>query len=235
MAKLLSIGHRGACGHEPENTLRSFRRALELGADGVEADVRLANGELVVIHDATFNRTTNGRGRVSRKTFEALRQLDAGGGEQIPTLREVIETVNRRAFLNVELKGRGTAEPTLRLLREFLDRSWRSDDFLISSFNRRTLRKFAELANGEFPIGLLFTGMPRGIQKLAREFQAVSIHPTPRWTTPRLVKKAHQLGLRVFPYTVNLSKNLARMRALGVDGVFTDFPDRVETENRAES
>src|SRR4029453_18194831 len=106
MGEFLCIGHRGACGHEPENTLRSIRRALELRVDGIEIDVRLAGGELVVLHDARVDRTTNGHGYVFRKSLRELRLLDAGKGERIPTLREVFETVDRHAFINVELKGR---------------------------------------------------------------------------------------------------------------------------------
>lgn len=106
---MICFGHRGACGHEPENTLRSVRRALELGADGIEVDVHLADGRLVVIHDDTLNRTTNGTGPVAEKSFACLRSLNAGQGERIPTLEEVFDTVNRRAIVNIELKGLGTA------------------------------------------------------------------------------------------------------------------------------
>ncbi len=101
---LFCFGHRGARGHEPENTLRSVRQALELGANGIEVDVHPADGRLVVIHDDTLNRTTNGAGLVAEKTFSYLRSLDAGQGERIPTLEEVFDVVNRRAVINVELK-----------------------------------------------------------------------------------------------------------------------------------
>src|SRR5271154_4385560 len=119
MRNFLCIGHRGAKGLEPENTLRSIRKALDLGVDGVEVDVYLAGGQLVVIHDDTLERTTNGRGRVEAQSFDYLRSLDAGMGEKIPTLREVFDTVNRRAFINVELKGGNTAEPVFELIEEY--------------------------------------------------------------------------------------------------------------------
>src|SRR3954464_9724202 len=102
MSGLLCIGHRGACGHEPENTLRSVRRALELGAHGIEIDVYFVDGEIIVIHDAKLERTTNGKGYVARKSLAYLRSLDAGKGERIPTLRQVFDTVDRRAFINIE-------------------------------------------------------------------------------------------------------------------------------------
>ena len=154
-AEFLCIGHRGAAGHEPENTLRSIRRALELGVDGVEIDVRFIDGELIVFHDDRLERTTNGRGRIGRQRFAHLRTLDAGEGERIPTLREVFETVDRRAFINVELKGRRTAGPVEALIREFLDEhGWRPEHFLVSSFHRRELRS---LADPRIRIGLLLT------------------------------------------------------------------------------
>src|SRR5271154_2195490 len=142
MRNFLCIGHRGAKGLEAENTLRSVRKALDLGVDGVEIDVYLAGGQLVVIHDDTLERTTNGRGRVEDQSFEYLRSLEAGLGEKIPTLREVFETVNRRAFINIELKGGGTAEPVLELIEEYVNkRGWVREDFLISSFDLHELGK----------------------------------------------------------------------------------------------
>ena len=222
---MLCIGHRGACGHEPENTLRSVRRALELGAHGIEVDVYFVDGEIIVIHDAKLDRTTNGKGYVARKTFAYLRSLDAGKGERIPTLREVFETVERRAFINIELKGRRTAEPVARLVAEFVTtRGWRYEDFLVSSFHRRELR---EIYNPRVPIGLLLTRPSRLYALSARRVRASAVNPAARFVTARFVEDAHWRGLRVFAYTVNAPTEIARLRRLGVDGVFTDFPERV--------
>ena len=133
MRNFLCIGHRGAKGLEPENTLRSIRKALDLGVDGVEIDVYSVAGQLVVIHDETLERTTNGRGLVEEQSFDYLRSLDAGKGEKIPVLREVFDEVNRRAFINIELKGRHTAEPVMELIGEYTDgRGWVMGDFLVS-------------------------------------------------------------------------------------------------------
>jgi glycerophosphoryl diester phosphodiesterase len=220
------IGHRGACGHEPENTLRSIRRALELGAHGIEIDVRLVEGELIVFHDARLERTTNGHGLVARKHFADLRALDAGNGERIPTLREVFETVNRRAFINIELKGRRTAAPVQRLIREFIaQHGWRYEHFLVSSFHRRELRA---LDDPHLRIGLLLTRPSRLYSVSARRVRAWSVNPALRYTTARFVEDAHRRGYRVFVYTVNKPADVERMRAFGVDGVFTDFPERVD-------
>lgn len=224
VSQFLSIGHRGACGYEPENTLRSIRRALELGAHGVEIDVRLVHGELLVMHDAKLDRTTNGHGYLVRKSLTALRALDAGHGERIPTLREVFQTVNRRAFINIELKGRRTAAPVCALIHEFVyTHGWQYADFLVSSFHRTELRA---VPDPQVPIGLLLTRPTRLYGLSARRVRACAVHPAVRYVTARFVADAHRRGLRVFPYTANDPAEIARLRDLGVDGVFTDFPER---------
>lgn len=222
---LACIGHRGAAGHEPENTLRSVRRALALGAQGIEIDVRLVEGELIVLHDATLQRTTNGRGSAARRTFAQLRALDAGAGERIPTLREIFEAVERRAFINVELKGRGTAGPVEALIGEFVEqRGWTHADFLVSSFHRGELRA---ITDPRIPIGLLLTRPTRLSALSARRVRASVVSPALRFVTRRFVEDAHRRGFRVFVHTVNEPRDIERMREFGVDGVFTDFPERV--------
>lgn len=201
-----------------------MRRALELGAHGIEIDVWFTDGELVVIHDAKLDRTTNGRGYVSRKTFAQLRALDAGGGERIPTLREVFETVARRAFIHIELKGRRTAGPVGALIAEFVEqRGWRYEDFVVSSFHRAELRA---MSDPRIPLALLLTRPTRLSMLSARRVRARFVNPALRYVTRRFVEDAHRRGLGVFVYTVNEPTDLTRMRAWGVDGVFTDFPER---------
>lgn len=225
---MLCIGHRGACGHEPENTLRSVRRALELGVDGIEIDVQLVDGELVVLHDARLERTTSGTGLAARHTFAELRALDAGCGERIPTLREVVETIGRRAFLNIELKGRGTAGPVARLVAEFVrERGWAWEDFLVSSFLRRELRRLRAEGDPCIPVGVLMRVATRFGFAAARRLGAAAVNPALGGLTRRWVERAHAEGRRVFVFTVNAPEDLARMREWGVDGVFCDFPERV--------
>src|ERR1700691_2371330 len=99
---MLVIAHRGASGYEPENTLASFKKALEIGVDGIELDVHLSkDGNVMVIHDSWVNRTTNGIGRVENKTLKELQKLDAGNGEKIPTLQEVLDVINRKVLINI--------------------------------------------------------------------------------------------------------------------------------------
>jgi glycerophosphoryl diester phosphodiesterase len=227
MKPFLCIGHRGASGHEPENTLLSMRAALQMGVDGVEFDVQRIEDQLIVFHDSRLERTTNGRGYLRRKTFAQLRALDAGKGERIPTLQEVAGEIDRRAMLNIELKGRHTAQPVAALLDELVACcGWQPEQFLVSSFNRRELTAF-RAATSRIPVGILLNRPSRISNWLrsARALHATSVHPPVRFTTPKLVEKAHAAGLKVYVYTVNTATSIARMRAIGVDGVFTDFPE----------
>ena len=224
MSDFLCIGHRGAAGHEPENTLRSIRRALELGANGVEIDVWFVDGELVVFHDSTLERTTNGTGLLSRQTMAQLRALDAGQGERIPTLREVVETVDRRALINIELKGPRTAMPVAALIGEFVGQhGWSYEHFLVSSFRGSELRT---IPDARIPIGLLLARPTHLCWFNARRVRAVAVNVALRYATRAFIEEAHRRGLRVCVYTVNDPADIARLREWGADGVFTDFPER---------
>ena len=224
---LFCFGHRGARGHAPENTLRSVRQALDLGAGGIEVDVHWADGRLMVIHDDTLDRTTDGFGRVAEKSFAYLRSLDAGEGEHIPTLAEVFDAVHRRAIINVELKGAGTAEPVVRIIEHYVrERRWRYEDFLVSSFDLAQIRAVKNLLPA-IRTGALINKVPPGQAEFAAQLGAWSLHPSKRCVTSGLVADAHRRGLKVFVYTVNRPAEFALMNQLGVDGVFTDYPERV--------
>jgi glycerophosphoryl diester phosphodiesterase len=226
---LFCFGHRGARGYEPENTLRSVRKALALGADGIEVDVYWVDQHLVVIHDDTLGRTTDGVGPVAEKSFGYLRSLDAGKGECIPTLPEVFDAVNRRAVINVELKGPGTTEPVVQLIQEYVQsQRWRYEDFLVSSFDLAQIEIVRQLLP-EIRTGALIEKVPPGLAAFAERAGAWSLHPGKRCVTPELVVDAHRRGLKVYVYTINRLAEIASIAALGVDGVFTDYPDRVAT------
>ena len=235
MSKFFCFGHRGAAGHEPENTLRSVRKALEFGANGIEVDVHLADGHLVVIHDDTLDRTTNGTGAVAEKSFDYLRSLDAGRGERIPTLEEVFETVNRQAIINIELKGPGTASPVIRLIDQYVqERGWRYEDFLVSAFDHKQIETAIRL-RPQIRIGALIGKVPPGLAAFAEQMGAWSLHPGRRCVTPGLVVDAHRRGLKVLVFTIDTPAAIATMAALGVDGVFTNFPERVVTFLRTQN
>jgi glycerophosphoryl diester phosphodiesterase len=234
-SRLFCLGHRGAAGHEPENTLRSVRKAMDLGAEGVEVDVHWVDNHLVVIHDNTLDRTTNGSGAVMEKSFAYLRSLDAGRGERIPMLGEVFEAVNRQAVINVELKGPGTASPVVRLIDRYVQEcGWRYEDFLVSTFDHAQIQTVKKL-RPQIRTGALIKRVPAGLAAFAEQLGAWSLHPGKRCVTPELVADAQQRGLKVLAFTINKPAEIAVMAALGVDGVFTDFPERVVTFLRSQN
>jgi glycerophosphoryl diester phosphodiesterase len=199
-----------------------------MGAGGVEIDVHCLDGEIIVIHDSRLNRTTNGSGRLRRHTLAAVRQLDAGKGERVPLLREVLDAVDRRALVNIELKGRGTAGRVLDLLKEYtIRRGWMASDFLISSFHRTELR---QARGGGFPIGVLFARSARGFRPLARSLGAWSIHVPLGHVTAGLVARVHKDNRKVFVFTVNSREDMERLEKMGVDGIFTDYPNMGTTD-----
>ncbi len=224
----LKIGHRGACGYEPENTLRSFEKALELGVDMIELDVHCcASGELVVIHDNRVDRTTNGTGYVAGMSLEELRELDAGKGERIPLLGEVFELVKGRAQVNVELKGSGTALPVHDLMKGLVQEGgWSSDDFLVSSFNHYELLEFLRY-NANIRIGALTEGIPLGYAEFAERLHAASVNISLEFICKEFVDDAHRRGMEVFVYTVNDPEDVDLVKSLGADGAFSNFPDRL--------
>ena len=221
------FGHRGAGGYEPENTLASFKKAIELGVDAIELDVHsLKDGTLVVIHDKKVNRTTNGYGYISKKTIEEIKLLDAGNGEKIPTLQEVLDLVNRKVQVNIELKGKNTAFPVSILINEYVrKKNWKYSDFMVSSFNLHELLVFKKLLP-KVRIGVLIIGFILQFDK----YVALGAHSVNIWSKlvrKSAVEKAHKYGLKLFAYTVNNKSEIAKMKDMGVDGVFSDYPDRI--------
>ncbi len=223
---MLCIGHRGAMGHEPENTLLSIRKAIALGVDGIEIDVYNVEDQLVVIHDRDLARTTNGTGYLEERSFAYLRSLDAGKGEQIPTLPEVFQTVNRQATINIELKGSNTAKLVIQLILDYLKQGWSYADFIVSSFNHYELNQVKVIAP-EIKTGMLIYGLPWEYLPSAQKLQANLVISSLDYTTSELVESVHQQGLGVWVYTVNQPNDIVLMRTLGVDAIFTNYPERV--------
>lgn len=220
------IGHRGARGHAPENTLLAIDTGIQLGAHWVEFDVQQKGEELLLMHDLRLERTTNGRGRFADHSFEVLRTLDAGKGQQIPTLQEALELIDQRVGVNIELKTwNGCAAAVARVLREYLADGWPAEKFLVSSFHLPELWEFRQLLP-EVPVGALVCGVPLDWAGSAHELGAASLNVSDEFVDEKLVADAHGRGLRVYAYTVNQPDDMQRLRALGVDGVFTDYPDR---------
>ena len=220
------IGHRGAAGLAPENTLASFSQAVHLGVDAVELDVhRSADGHLVVLHDERVDRTTNGKGQVAATTLAALRRLDAGGGERIPTLDEVLEALPARIAVNIELKGRGTAAPVARTV------TGRRRPLLVSAFDHAELARFHGLCPA-IPCAPLLAQWRRGVLDTARTLGAWSVNLANRIADTATVSAVRESRCLCLVYTVNDAERAAALRTMGVAGVFSDFPDRLLARGR---
>lgn len=226
---MLIIGHRGACGYEPENTISSFKKALELGVDMIELDVHLIEtGELVVIHDDKVDRTTDGTGYVTDFSFEQLRTLDAGNGQQIPTLQEVLDLIDKHVPVNIELKGHGTAKAVADVIDEYKSKGWHDDHFLISSFNHIELDEFRKL-QPDIKRGALVGTIPIDYAAFAEQLGAHTVNPSAEFISQAFVDDAHRRGMKVLVHIVNDQSEVERKNALGVDGVFTNFPDKTRS------
>ncbi len=236
----LNIAHRGASAVAPPNTLAAFRRAADLGADGVELDVHLcADGIPVVIHDFTVDATTNGTGRVREMPLAALKELDAGSrfdpafaGERIPTLEEVFAEVGGRLLINVELKSMpGNDDPGLEeAVAVRIRRHGLADRVLVSSFNPFALQRFRR-EMPEVPVGFLYeTALLSRAARLAAaliRLRPQTLHPWWGMITPQTVRQAHAWGRRVVAWTVDDPEAMARLINWGVDAIITNYPDRM--------
>lgn len=222
------MGHRGAMGYEPENTLASFRKALELKVDGVEMDVYVCRtGEVVVIHDKTLERTTNGKGLVGESSLDYLKSLNAGKGEKISTLGEVLDLIDKRAVVNIELKGTDTAEPVAKIIRNYIKgEKWRPDLFWITSFDLNELKRFRE-REPEIKIGALVARIPRDYIDFIKNVGTDTINVSMNFIKQKFIDYAHQKGIEVFAYTANHPDDIKRVKTFGVDGIFSNFPDRI--------
>ncbi len=217
------VGHRGCAGLEPENTLRAFRRALALGVDAVECDVQLTRDErLAVLHDERLERTTNGRGLLSAHTWEDLRALDAGQGERIPSLVEVLALLGGQAELLCELKGPATAGPALQVVRNmgFLER------VTFTSFELGRIVEVRRLEPLAHTGGILAHPTPEALAGV-REAGAAAVGVHFGSLTPELVAEAHALGLWVRAWNPDSPEDQERVLAIQPDGISTNRPDRL--------
>ncbi|TQV89664.1 glycerophosphodiester phosphodiesterase [Aliikangiella coralliicola] len=220
------IAHRGASGHEPENTLLAIEAALKMQVDAVEIDIHQTEGELIVIHDRWLHKTTDGEGRVSEKPLSQLKLLDAGKGEKIPTLWEVLTLVAGRCDLNIELKSEKTVKPLLAMLEKAMSRlGFEQSQFLLSSFNHHLLREI-KLLDMAWRIGALTGSRPINYARFAEKLDAYSIHIDIDFVDECFVNDAHERGLKVFVYTVDYEEDIADLHRMRVDGIFTNYPTR---------
>jgi len=216
----LRIGHRGARAYEPENTLRSFRRALELGVNAIEFDVRRTkDGELVVIHDNKVDRTTDGKGLVNELTLKEIKELNTEKGEKIPTLEEALDFLDRKVKLLIELKETGFEDKVLEVIKS----KGLEDNVIIISFHEEALKRIRELSD-KIETGLIYVKHKNPI-KAALSLKAQYLLPLYRFTHSTLIKKAHENGLKVIVWTINTLEEAQEYARKGVDGIASDKPD----------
>jgi glycerophosphoryl diester phosphodiesterase len=225
---MLKIGHRGAKDHVAENTLESFQKALDFGVDGIELDIhRCASGEMVVIHDETVDRTSNGKGFVTGFSLAELKDLKVEKNFKIPTLQEVLDIVNRKCIVNIELKGKNTAPTTVAIIEKYIaTKQWSYDDFLVSSFDWNALLEVRSL-NTKIPIGVITKTDIEHAYAFAKYNVAHSIHPFFDLLTKENTLQMQQKGFKIFPWTVNETEAIEKMKSFKVNGIITDFPDRL--------
>lgn len=224
------IGHRGAYGYEPENTLRSISKALELGADMIEIDILvLPTGEIILMHDDRVDRTTNGTGLTLDIPYKDLRKLDAGKGEHIPTLKEAIDFIDGRVPLVIEMKNPGSAQPVAELLQTYLDKGWPATCFVVSSFNHPELHVFKQLLP-VVSIAVLLYSIPLDYAGCCEPLGANIIAPATDIITPAFVADAHKRGLLLYAWVWQpvYEEETRRLYAMGVDGIYTDFIDQTQ-------
>jgi len=216
------IGHRGAKGHVAENTLASFEKALTLHVDAVELDVHLSSdNEIMVIHDATIDRTTTKKGFVKEFTSTALKELN------IPTLEDVFHLINKRGIINIEIKDANATQKVIQLIEKFInEHHWNYDLFQISSFDWAVLVEVT-ITNSKIAIGVLTEDSIEKAVAFAKKINAHSINPYFKLLNQEQVKLIHANGFKIYTWTVNSTEDIIFVKSLQVDGIISDFPDRI--------
>jgi len=228
-SKPLVIGHRGAMGHETENTLASVQKAMELGVDMIEIDVfNISSGETVVFHDEKVDRLSNSTGNIEEYNIVQVRQLTLQGGHKIPMLQDVLKLMNNEVALNIELKGGGTANRVNHIVNYYIEKEgWSLENFVISSFKWDELRAIRNI-NKDIKIAVLTEKDPLEAIEVAKELNAVAINPHFKALTRENTAKIQSEGFKVYTWTVNEPEDIKRMIEFGVDGIITNYPERVK-------
>lgn len=226
-SKFMVIGHRGAMGYETENTLASIQKALDLGVDMIEIDVfKVKSGEIVVFHDDAVERLTDGTGKIEDYSFEELQKLTLIGNHKIPTLKEVLNLMNHQVPLNIELKGANTAQDVNIIMEEYIaEKGWKLKDFVISSFNWDELEKMRSF-NSNVAIAVLIENSPLDALPMAKKLHAIAINPSFAALTKETVQEIQAEGYKVYSWTVNAPSDIEKAKEMGINGIFTNYPDR---------
>lgn len=237
----LTIAHRGASGYAPENTMPAFDQAVRMNADFIELDVQMSkDGQLVVIHDTTVDRTTDGTGAVGDLTWQQLRALDAGewfapefAGARIPSLAEVLDRYGGKIGILIEMKAPWLYEGIERKVadewrKRQMDAASNKGKVIVQSFDHLSVRRFHEILP-VIPVGVLtYRAQDLTIRKL-KEFASYAdfVNPSLSLVTQQSVNRIHSYGMKVLAWTVTDPVWIAPLKQIGVDGIITDYPDFV--------
>ena len=218
-------------GHVLENTIESVQKAIELNVDGIEIDVfKSKTGELVVYHDPFLSRLSNSNAFIEQISLDSIKKVELIGGYFIPTLKEIVDIIPEKIFLNIELKGQDTAFETNKIIINYLNsHNFPVSKFIISSFKWDELKKIRSF-NKDIPIAILVDSLYKidDAIKLAKQINAVALNPNKEFITKEIVNKIQSKNIKVYPYTINTPRNIRKMRSMGVDAIITDYPERIK-------
>ena len=227
---VLRIGHRGSKGYVAENTLESINHAILLGVDGIEIDIfKCLSGELVLSHENDLKRLTGKSGQLEKLTLGELKKFLVVGKYKIPTLTDVLKTIETPLFVNIELKGLNTAQATSKIITNLSkSTSWRLENFIISSFNWNELEQFRSIDKNT-PVGVLVSNSMSINEAIefGKKINAQAIHPNFKLLNEKTVKKIKNNGFKIYTWTVNSKDDINCMKKFKVDGIISDFPDKI--------
>ena len=227
---VLRIGHRGSKGYIAENTLESINHAILLGVDGIEIDIfKCLSGELVLSHENDLKRLTGESGLIENLTIKELEKFLVLGKYKIPTLTDVLTIIKTPLFVNIELKGLNIAQATSKIISDIsTSTSWSLEHFIVSSFNWDELEQFRSIDKNT-PVGVLVSksmSINEAIE-FGKKINAQAIHPNFKLLNDKTVKKIKNNGFKIYTWTVNNEDDINFMKKLKVDGIISDYPDRI--------
>ena len=225
--KTLSIAHRGASGHFPENTLLAFEKAVKSNCDGIELDVHLsADGQIVVFHDDSvlYN---NKKTLVSEFSFAEIRTIALPEKQFIPLLPEVVDLIDKKCFVNIELKGNNTPKAVVEIIDLYIkDKKWTYNHFLISSFSKDLLLE-TKFLNPEIRLAILTDSDLELAFDFAKYLKLHAINPQFHLLTENDLQRMHFAGFKVFAWTANEKNDIKNLIDMGIDGIISDFPEHI--------
>jgi len=221
------MGHRGAAGLAPENTIASIAEGLAAKADWIEFDVRRTkDGHIVLVHDSHTGRVAKKRLVVSKSAMSELQEIEMKRGHAIPTLEEAIELIGKKAKVNIEIKSPDCVPQVVELVQKYFKKGYVKSHFLISSFSPAVLRAAQEL-DKSIPLGLLQIWPVRFRWLSSVKLSAVGFYHISA-LTPFIIALAKRKGLYTYAYTVNSVEEAKQLKRLGVDGIVTNYPNKFD-------